>query len=61
MVTRPCGEVYGSLSKSGHPCGRIAGHDFADRFGHVCRCEAERFLESHTTCTPLRAVAGGDR
>lgn len=34
----PCGQP----SRSGHPCGRIAGHTGA---GHVCRCEAERALE----------------
>lgn len=42
-----CGDVYGSLSQSGHPCARAVQHDRDDAHGHVCRCEAEHYLETH--------------
>lgn len=49
-----CGQLYGSLSLSGHPCSRLHTHAFDDEFGHVCRCEADAFLETHTECGPSR-------
>lgn len=40
-------------SASGHPCGRALGHD--DEFGHVCRCEAERFCAGRGAYVGSRA------
>lgn len=45
-----CGQVYGSISRHGHPCARTAGHPFDDAHGHICRCEAEHFLQNHAPC-----------
>lgn len=53
-VFSSCGELYQLLSRSGHPCGRDAGHP-ADPMGHVCPCEAELILQ-----TPISRTAAGD-
>lgn len=41
--------------KTGHPCGRSAQHGFDDDYGHVCRCQAERFLQAHAPCAKASA------
>lgn len=37
---RTCGQVYGFQS-------RTTTHSPDDAYGHICRCEAEKYLETH--------------
>lgn len=56
--TDTCGHIDGGNDPTtGHPCGRTPDHAFDDRFGHVCTCHAERFLERHNTHGSGRTVA----
>lgn len=44
---RTCGQTYGFQSRTGHPCARTTTHSPDDAYGHICRCEAENYLETH--------------
>lgn len=52
-----CGEVRDARSRvSKHSCSRPHDHK-ADGLGHVCRCEAERFLEHYAPCAAGEVAA----
>lgn len=49
-----CFVAHGGRSRrSLHPCERPFGHP-DDRMGHVCRCDAEKFLEEHAPCSAVQ-------